>query len=163
MVRPKVHTTKHYVQNSLATITASTKSDTIIAETTNVTAANAVQEVREGCDIKAVYIEDWLRSGEVSGGSVICCLYKNTGGSTVFSTTDLAAMGAAENKKNVFFFSQGLINDNNADAIPFVRRYFKIPKGKQRFGLGDRLIWTVFAQGAIDVHRCGFMTYKEYY
>ncbi len=162
MVRPMVHSVKHYVQNSLATVVAGAKDDTIVIETVNVTAANAAHEVAEGSTIKAVYVEDWLRSPEVSPGSVIACLYKNPGGNTVFSTTELAAMGSAENKKNVLYFTQGLTNDTDSVAIPFYRGWIKIPKSKQRFGLGDRLIWTIFSQGAIDTVRCGFFTYKAY-
>ncbi len=162
MVRPVVHSRKHYVQQSLSTITGSAKSDTAIVNAVGVTDADLVNEVTEGALVKAVYIEEWLRAQSTSPGSIIGCLYKNPGGSVPFTTTELAAMGTAENKKNVLYFTQGLINDQDADAIPFFRGWIKIPKSKQRFGLGDRLFWTIFAQGAIDVTRCGFVTYKEY-
>lgn len=161
-MRPIVHSKKHYVQNSIATILASAKLDLDLIEAVNVTAANAVHEVTEGATVKAIYIEQWLRAGEVSPGSVIVCLVKVPGNGTGFSTASLAALGNADNKKNILFVSQGLINDQDADAIPFMRGWYKIPKSKQRFGLGDKLILQVFAQGAIDVHICGFATYKEY-
>lgn len=162
MVRPQVHSNKHYVQNSLATVTASTKRDDILVSAVNVTAANLVNEVVEGSTIKAVYFEQWLRSSEVSPGSFIFAIYKLTGGSTVFSTAELAAMGSASNKKNVLFFSQGLVNDADSVATPVLKGWVKIPKSKQRFGLGDSLIMATFAQGAIDLQSCGFVTYKEY-
>lgn len=162
MVRPMVHSTKHYVQNSIATIVGGAKLDIILAQSVAVANKNLVQEVEEGSSIKAVYVEMWVRGGEAAAGSGICALYKDPGGGIVFSTTELAAMGDAENKKNVLFFQQGLFNDQDADAISVVRGWFKIPKSKQRMGLGDRLIFTCFAQGAIDLHICGFATYKEY-
>ncbi len=142
---------------------ASAKVDIIIAEATNVTLANLVHEVREGSIIKAVYVEAWLRTQSTSPGSYIMCLSKNPGTGSTFTTTQLAAMGSAENKKNVFFFSQALTNDQDADAIPVMRGWYKIPKSKQRFGLGDRLILTIFAQGALDLTHCGFQIYKEYF
>ncbi len=162
MVRPMVHSTKHYVQTSIATVVAGAKLDIILAQAVSVANKNLVQEVEEGAKIKAIYLEYWIRSSEVSPGSGICAFYKDPGGGLVFTTTELAAMGNAENKKNVFFFQQGLFNDQDADAISVVRQWFKVPKSKQRMGLGDRLIFSVFAQGAIDLVICGMTTYKEY-
>ncbi len=123
---------------------------------------SGVADVQEGASIKAIWIEDWVRASGASPGSFVACLYKNPGGSVPFTTAELAAMGTAENKKNVFYMSQGLVNDNDADALNLAKGWFKIPKSKQRFGLGDRLIWSIFAQGAIDLVRCGLSTYKEY-
>ncbi len=161
-MRPVVHSRKHYVQTSLSTILGSAKSDVILVQAIEQGASASVSSVTEGAIVKAVYIEEWLRAGDTVGGSFIGCLYKNPGGSVPFTTTELAAMGDAENKKNVFYFTQALVNDQDADAVPLAKNWFKIPKSKQRFGMGDRLIWTIFAQGAIDLHRCGFSTYKEY-
>lgn len=162
MVRPMVHSTKHYVQTSITPIAASAKLDIILAQSVAVSSKNLVQEVEEGAKIKAIYLEYWIRSSEASPGSGIAVFYKDPGGGIVFSTTELAGMGTAENKKNVFYFTQGLYNDNDADAIAVVRGWFKIPKTKQRMGLGDRLIFSIFAQGAIILNVCGFCTYKEY-
>ncbi len=161
-MRPVIHSNKHYVQQSLRTIVASALETTTIIEAVTVTSANLVHEVQEGAIVKAVYIELWVRAAGASPGSYIFAVYKDPGGGTAFNTTQLAAMGASENKKNVFFFSQALINDNDADAIPIFRGWLKIPKSKQRFGLGDRLLIAFFAQGAVDMVACGFETYKEY-
>ncbi len=157
-----VHSTKHYVQTSLATIVASTKSDIVLVDAVKVVDKNVVFETEEGNAIKAVWIEEWIRSSEISPGSFVAVLYKAPGGLAPFGTTQLAALGDADNKKNVFYASQGLVNDQNADALCIAKGWFKIPKSKQRFGLGDRLIWSIFAQGAIDLVRCGLSTYKEY-
>jgi len=40
--------------------------------------------------------------------------------------------------------------------------WIKIPKSKQRMGLGDRIVVQTFAQ-ALDMIDCGFETYKEYF
>ncbi len=138
-------------------------SNITIAEGFNVTNVNLVNEVREGAIVKAVYVEAWLRAGEVTPGSFIMALYKLPGTAAEFNAAQLAAMGAAENKKNVLFFAQALVNDQDADAIPIMRGWYKIPKSKQRIGLGDKIVLSIFAQGAIDLHHCGFQIYKEYF
>ncbi len=160
-MRPIIHTRKHYVQNSLATIAGSAKLDLVFVEAVEAGAQGDVDEVTEGAVVKAIFIEEWLRTQSTSPGSYIACLYKNPGGSTPFTTVELAAMGDAENKKNVLFFSQGLLNDQDADATPIMRGWYNIPKTKQRWGLGDRLVLAIFAQGALDLTICGFSTYKE--
>ncbi len=162
MVRPMVHSVKHYVQQSISPILAGAKLDFVIISSVAVVDKNIPNEVTEGSSIKAVYCEFWVRSSEASPGSIISVLYKNPGGGTVFTTVQLAQLQDAENKKNILFSQQGLVNDSNSNAIATYRGWVKIPKSKQRFGLGDRLIWTVFAQGAIDILQCGLTTYKEY-
>ncbi len=162
MVRPVIHSQKHYVQQSLRSVLASALETTTIISAVDVQNVDSVNEIVTGSIVKAVYVELWLRGSELSPGSYIVALYKNPGGASAFNTTELAALGNAENKKNVLFFSQALINDTDADAIPVMRGWYKIPKSKQRFGLGDRLLLAVFAQGAIDMVACGFEIYKDY-
>jgi len=43
-----------------------------------------------------------------------------------------------------------------------MRGWYKIPKTKQRFGLGDRLVLQIASQGTDALDFCGFATYKEY-
>ncbi len=162
MVRPMVHSTKHYVQNSLATILGSAQLTLVPVEAVTVAAKTAVHEVEEGSTVKAVYFEQWIRAGDTVGGSFIAVLAKVPSGAGVFTTTEMAALGTADNKKNILWTSQGLVNDQDADALGMMRGWYKIPKSKQRMGLGDRIVLNIFAQGAIDLHICGFTTYKEY-
>ncbi len=161
-MRAVIHSRKHYVQTSLATVTGGAKADVDLVEAIEQGVQGSPNTVTEGALVKAVYIEDWLRTGDTATGSFIAVLYKVPGTGVNFTTAQLAAVGDAENKKNIFFFSQGLVNDQDSNATPLAKNWFKIPKSKQRFGLGDRLVWTIFAQAAIDLHRCGFSTYKEY-
>ncbi len=162
MVRPMVHSTKHYVQFSVATAAAGTQDVLSIVKSVAVGAKNLPNEIEEGSSIKACFVELWLRSSEVSPGSFVFVLAKLPGGSSFFDTAGMAGMNDEPNKKNVLFMSQGLVNDQDADAVAVVRGWYKIPKSKQRFGLGDELVMQIFAQGAIDVIHCGFATYKEY-
>ncbi len=77
--------------------------------------------------------------------------------------TDMANIGAYPNKKNILFVSQGVIGGlTGGQSVAVMRNWYKIPKGKQRQGLGDFFQVHIAAIGqAIQV--CGFATYKEYY
>ncbi len=162
-MRAPITSTKHYVQVSLTTVVAGAVLDIPIAKGTNVSGVNSADEVREGAVVKAVFIEMWIRSSEISPGSVLVTFAKRSGGDVAITAAEAAALFTYDNKKNIFYHTQGLINDQDADAIPFIRQWFKIPKGKQRMGLNDKLFLNIFAQGAIDAVICGFMTYKEYF
>ncbi len=163
MVRPIVNSVKHYVQHSISTVTASTITSVELIHTQKVEDVALVNDVREGAIVKAVFIEFWVRAGDTAAGSGIITVEKIPIDGANASTAEMAALGDYNNKKNVFYVTQGLYNDQDADAVPVLRQWIKIPKSKQRFGLGDRLFINFFAQGAIDMHICGFSTYKEYY
>ncbi len=158
-MRAIVHSKKHYVQKSLATVTAGTASAIIIVQPVTEPSSNEV-EVEEGATIKAVYAEMWVKAGDTAGGSTLVTLVKTTDGQTP-TFADMVALDAYNNKKNVLYHTQGITPRQEANPVAFVRQYFKIPKGKQRFGQGDRLYLVVSAQ-ALDNIICGFFTYKEY-
>ena len=159
-MRAPIHSKKHYIQKSLTTVVGGAINITQLAVATDVP-GGADFDVLTGAIIKAVYVEMWVRSTEASPGTVLVSLIKTPDLQTV-TFADQTALNDYANKKNVFYHTQGLSNDNNADAIPFVRQWFKIPKGKQRFGLGDQLRLCISSQAAIDNVICGFATYKEY-
>ncbi len=159
-MRAPIHSDKHYVQRSLSTVLAGVTSAFKIAQAVEATTANAVDEVVEGALIKAVFVEMWVRTGDTAPGACLISLIKSPL-NAVPTFAEMVSLGTYPNKKNVLYHTQGLINDQDADAIPFVRQWFKIPKGKQRFGLGDTLFLMITAQ-ALDSIVCGFATYKEY-
>ncbi len=162
MVRAMVHSTKHYVQTTLANIVAPAVSSLVIVDAVATLAKNLPSEVEEGSSVKAVYFEHWLKAGEASNsGFFELAIYKNPGSGTTFSAGQMTAMHTSENKKNVFYFSQGLININSGSATNVIKGWIKIPKSKQRMGLGDRIVLTINAP-AINIDHCGFATYKEY-
>ncbi len=123
--------------------------------------ADDANEVEVGATIKAVFVEMWVRAGDTAGGSTLISLYKMPGDGSPMTFADQVNLHDYSNKKNVLYHTQGITNDQDADATPFIRQWFKIPKGKQRFGLGDALRLSISAQ-ALDNIICGFMTYKEY-
>jgi len=66
MVRPMVHSIKHYVQTSISSITGGAETNVIVALGVIGPDANLVNEVKEGSTIKSVYLEHWLKAGEAS-------------------------------------------------------------------------------------------------
>ncbi len=161
MVRPMVHSTKHYVQTSIATITGGGLLNTTLVDSVSVSDKNTPNEVEEGNSVKAIYCEYWLRAGSTTPSSFVAAVYKVPGGGAAFSVAEMAGLGLVDNKKNILFTSQGLVNDQDSTALNLYRGWIKIPKSKQRMGLGDRMILTVSAI-AVDIQICGLTIYKEY-
>ncbi len=161
MVRPVVHSTKHYVQQSIATVAGgAVLTETMIAAVAR-DDINVVAEIAEGSIVKAVYIEVWARAGSATPASGQFVIYKKQSDTTDPTATEMAALGDWNNKRNIFYTTMGLINDQDADAIALFKGWIKIPKGKQRFALDDQFKWAYFTP-TIDVQLCGFATYKEY-
>ncbi len=161
MVRPMVHSQKHYVQQSIGSSVPGTLTDTVVLSAVAVGNKNQVFEVEEGASVKAVYFEMWLRSAATAAASFTFMIEKRNAGLTPASAAEMAAMGDYNNKKNVFYTSQGLVNDVDSTALSVIRGWVKIPKSKQRMGLGDSINWTLSAIGQ-TINFCGFEIYKEY-
>ncbi len=160
-MKPIIHSKKHYVQHSIQTVVAGTPKLLSIALAVDALDVNLPEEVVEGASVKACYIEIWLRSGSTTGSSGQWILFKKLSDTSNPTAIEMAALHDWDNKKNILHTGMGLINDQDADAVPILRGWYKIPKGKQRFGLGDQLKFAIFAP-TIDAQICGFMTYKEY-
>ncbi len=161
-LRPMVHTEKHYNQESLFAVGAGAISSRIIADAVAVP-ATADNQVREGCTISAVYIEMWITSDDDAvPGSSIVTVEKVPGNSPLMTAANSAALNAYENKKNVLHCQMGLTPTKLTYPLATVKGWFKIPKGKQRMGLGDRLLLNIHAQSN-GLSACGFFIYKEQY
>ncbi len=119
-------------------------------------------EVRVGALIKAVYVELWFQTGDNQPGSTTTMFEKLVSGQDFASIGDMNALHQYPNKKNVFETHQGLIGDANSNPMPLFRGWIKIPKGKQRIGLGDQLVLNV-AGLTTAVTFCGLFIYKEYF
>ncbi len=161
MVRPMVHSIKHYVQFSISTVTGGAADTLVAALAVARDANNIVSDVDEGSSIKAVYLELWARAGSTTPASGQMIFYKSPSDASNPNATNMAALGDWDGKKNILYTTMGLFNDQDADAIAIHKGWIKIPKGKQRMGLGDELKITVFSP-TIDLQICGFVTYKEY-
>ncbi len=164
MVRPTVNTRKHVVQRSLTTIPNGTTENELIAEVVDVASANQSFEIREGATIKAVWVELWY-IGEGSQPVVqISSLEKQVAGIAMTSVLS-GDYDSYVNKKNVFKMTQGIVGDANSNPVPVFREWIAIPKGKQRFGAGDKLVLniTCSSEATFDLSYCGVFIYKEYY
>jgi len=163
-LRPIISSRKHIFQLSQATV-----AQAAVLNTSFVVSIEGVhaqpQHVSEGAIVKACYIELWLSQDSASVvGSYNVILYKNPGGSNVVSAADMAALHDWDNKKNILFTGQGLLTPSDGGQVPVLRGWYKIPKGKQRMGLGDTMVLAVRNSNAtaIDINLCGVFVYKEY-
>ncbi len=163
-MRPVIHSVKHYVQMSrFAVPTVSLVSQDLV-NTVKATGPTigAVDEVVEGAIVKACYIELWALD-DGNDGSEVVILTKTGLDSSGPTFTEANALGNYNEKKNVLFVHQGLTsNDGITSPILVMRGWYKIPKSKQRFGIGDKLTLNMANNGLNSINYCGFATYKEY-
>ncbi len=157
-----VQSTKHYVQFPIDQITTATSQSILLVQAVERTVANTAAETASGSAIKAVYVELWLQNEGTLGESIVT-ICKDTKNGTGPTFSQLAALFTYPNKKNILFTHQGLTsNDGVSGPVNIVRGWIKIPKGKQRFGLGDTLVLSISNTSSNDLVRCGFAIYKEY-
>ncbi len=162
MVRPMVHSTKHYVQTGINQIATGVRESIRVVTAVESSVANAANEVREGSSVKAIYIEMWLQN-QGNLGEFILTVSKDPENGAGPSFAEHANLFAFTNKKNILYTTQGLTpNDAISGPIPVLRQWIKIPKSKQRFGLGDGINIVISNVSSNDLNRCGFNTFKEY-
>ncbi len=122
---------------------------------------DAVDEVEEGATVKAVFVELWILDSS-NAGSFSITLEKRPAAASAMGFASSQALNAYANKKNIFYTTQGLSpNDAVGNPVPIIRQWFKIPKGKQRMGLSDKVVLNIANMGLNDLEFCGFFTYKE--
>ncbi len=161
IMRPTVNTEKHMVQQSLASIASGAITPLTIAFAVAAHPAT-VTEVREGAKIENVYVEMWVTSDDAASGTMIVTLEKRTGNMVAMTAAQSAALNSYVNKKNVLHTFMGLVPPNVQYPMVAIKGWFKIPKGKQRFGLQDILVLNVHGQSN-GGNFCGFFIYKEQY
>ncbi len=121
--------------------------------------ADAVKEVATGSVLKAIYVELWLTSDDTSGSSFAVSLEKLPGSSVAMGYAKSIALDTYQNRKNIFYLTQGLVGPNDEQPIPVMRGWFKIPKGKQRMGENDK--WNLNISAISNgLTWCGFALAK---
>jgi len=163
-MRAPINSIKHYVQFENAVVGSAAVRVLEAVEAVSQSAAGAAtDEVLEGSIIKAIYIEVWIKSGATAGNDTKfqLSIEKIPAGGTPLTFSGMNTLMAYLNKKNILYFTQGVIGDLTTQGVPVVRQWFKIPRGKQRFGFGDKFVITISATG-FNIDTCGFATYKEY-
>ncbi len=122
------------------------------------------EDITEGNVIKAVYLEYWLGGDGSSGDESQFTFWveKKRVAEADPTFANSQNLQAYPNKKNILYTTQGIIPAmlDGGMSIPVVKGWQAVPKGKQRFGLGDELIATVAAGSPLRF--CGFSTYKEH-
>ncbi len=162
-MRQIINAIKHYVQAENAPVASAAVRTIEVVDAVGQSAVANTEDVVEGSLVKAVFLEYWIRSQATAGTDTKFqfCLEKVPAGQSSITFGGMNVVMAYLNKKNILFFSQGVLGDLTTQSVPVVRQWFKIPKGKQRFGLGDNLVVTISATGQ-SIDTCGFATYKEY-
>ncbi len=160
-MKPVVHSTKHYVQQSRSQVATVAIAEISIAQAVVVTSANLVSEVVEGSNVRAIFVEMWLLDSS-NDGSFIVNLWKRPGGNAAMTFASSNALGTFPSKRNVIYVTQGLSANNGVgNPVPIIRQWFKIPKSMQRMALGDHWVLNITNNGLNNLEFCGFFTYKE--
>ena len=161
-MRPVIHSVKHYQQVTLSTVTTVSRNTEELVKSVVVTDANLAREVQEGAIVKAIYVELWIIGATLDQFFTIT-LSKDVSGITALTFAQMTDLNAWSNKKNILYTTQGLAsNDGVGNPIAIIRQWFKIPKSKQRFGLGDAVRLSIASRGSDDIKYCGFATFKSY-
>ncbi len=154
---------KHYIQLDNAALADAGVRSTQLVDATPAPAVSSVEDVVEGAIVKAIYLEYWLKSNATAGTETKFqfAIEKVPQGVTGLTFALMNNLQTYDNKKNIFYFSQGVLGDLTTGSMPVFRSWFLIPKGKQRMGLGDQIKIHLTANGS-TINNCGFATYKEY-
>ncbi len=160
-MRPIVNTEKRIQQYSLSTVSTGTTVNRTIASAVALNDVNTATEVPPGTRISAVYVEIWVQSegAQPTFGNLI--VEKLPSDLPAIDNASALAMNDYANKKNIFYTTQGLIGDANSNPIPVIRQWIKIPKSKQRMGLGDKLSLSITCIDVVtDIEFCGLAIFK---
>ncbi len=159
-MRPIIKSVKHYFHRDATVITSGVAGNVVLVDAIVEGAARAnAFDVFEGSTIKAVWCEFWI-SGVTLDKTAIWCILKRPANVAIPTFAEMANLGSYANKKNILNAGQGLA-PTNGNVMNIYKGWLKIPKGKQRFGLDDKLQLVVAAVGT-NVNLCGLVTFKEY-
>ncbi len=118
-------------------------------------------DVKTGTVVKAVYVELWVIGDAAATGTFYSHVEKLPSGITKMTYSQSLSPNDYGNKKNILYSTQGLFPETGQNPVPIMRQWIKIPKGKQRFGLKDKIVVNIAATvAAIDW--CGLLVYKRF-
>ena len=159
-MRAIINSIKHYFHTPSTVIVSGAQLAIVLVNALAKGAARATAvSVEEGCIVKAVYLEYWI-AGATALNTAAWCVVKRPAGVVGPTAAQMANLGSYPNKKNIFHAGEGLV-PANGNTLSIYKGWIKIPKGKQRFGLGDLLQVNIAAVGT-TVNVCGLTVYKEY-
>ncbi len=159
-MKAKIKSIKHYSHVSASVVTNSSRAfQNIVSAIAEGAARSATYNVEEGATVNAVFMEFWC-SGVTIDKTFTWCIVKLPSGADAPTFAEMANLGTYVNKKNILVSGQGLA-PTNGNVLNLIRNWVHIPKGKQRFGLGDSLVFAIAAVGT-NINYCGLSTFKEY-
>ena len=156
-----VNSEKRIVQVTLSSALVGTTAVVNIVNAQQDPTASAPAAVSAGTIVKAVYAEIWLNGASAQPPTCTTCILKTPAGASAPDATEMTDLNSYTNKKNILEMHQGIVGDSNSNPVPFYRGWIKIPKGKQRFGLGDQLRFVIKAITE-DTEFCGVFIFKAY-
>ncbi len=155
-----IQSVKHILQHPALTAAQGTVNNIVIAKAVK-DYTGVANEVPVGAAVKAVYIEMWILGDAQQFGNVVVAFEKLTNDAAFMSAAQSTSLDSYPNKKNILYTTQGLTPGADSNPVPFMRAWYKVPKGKQRIALGDTLVLNI---GAIvnAIEGCGLTIYKHY-
>ncbi len=154
-------TEKHYTNNSLETVAIATINNHVAVSSVPLLSKNTSVEVEEGNLVKAIYVERWLTSDDATQTTFNLTVEKVPSQAPVMTFANSQALNTYSNKKNILYTTQGLANPTTGVAMPVIKQWIAIPKGKQRMGFGDRILVNIAAI-TDGVNFCGLDIFKEW-
>ncbi len=160
-MRSIINSRKHLVQTTLSEAAANSIIATVLVDAKQNPDQDIAVEVEPGAVVKAIFVEYWVLGGGQQPSTMTYLIEKVDATSAPVTNGFMSTLHTYPGKKQILEMHQGLVGDANANPIPVFRHWIKIPKGKQRFGLGDRLVLTIRSiTEATQI--CGFAIFKSY-
>jgi len=162
LVRAMVYSVKHYVSVTVTPVSSASTVVFTVADAVDRTLANIANEVSQGSSIKAVWMEMWIKA-DITAQFFTAVFGKLPAGVGNYTQAELVDLYTSDKKKNILYTTQGLTSEDSVSGpINIYKGWIKIPKGKQRMGLGDRLQFALSSRATGIVTFCGMFIYKEY-
>ncbi len=161
--RPVINSIKN-VSNAVTAAPAATNTFVLIAKAVNTPLSTVTTDVSQGCLIKAIWIELWVRASEEDAVGLSTFfdgyIWKNPGAN--LTAPGPASVGSSNEKKFVFKQWKGLIGAGT-QGFPayFWKGWLKIPKIYQRMGTDDLLQFVFRSEGTASL-TCTNFIYKWY-
>ncbi len=158
-----INSTKHYIHHTLFSVPVGTVTNLIEIVAVALNLVTNATDVRAGAVVKAIFVELWINADSGSSNATFnITVEKTSGGQPNMTFAQSIGLMAYPNKKNILYTTQGLVGGTTNNAVPILKQWFAIPKGKQRFGVGDELRVNLSAI-TLGLTVCGISIYKEYY
>ncbi len=159
-----INSIKHFVHLARTVIASATILNVVIVHGAVAPGVSTTSEVTEGSVVKAVYVEMWLHSNVTTGGTTSAfnvTVEKRPANAAAMTNVNASNLQSYANKKNILYTTQGVLGPDAAQAVPILRQWIAIPKGKQRIGFEDDIVININSiTGALSA--CGIFIYKEY-